>query len=108
MSPLKYIQLTLTLIGVCATNDDVGSVRKCLNMIVYSILIGMHLLNLCPTSLYFIKYVSVDYEGGIFALMETTVVFCNVWTLMSSFWSRDKIRDTFATFESIRVGSTIE
>lgn len=101
MEPLKYVKSVLITIGICAT-DNVGPFRKLLHEIIYLLITVMHLLNAYATTHYFLKYISVDYQGGLYALLAATVLYCGAYMLITLHAYRYVIQNSFATIEAIQ------
>lgn len=102
MQALKFVQSVLTVIGVCANEPSTSSTRKLFSTFVYFLITGMHTIDSIATTFYFVKNTSTDYTGGIFALMAATVLFCEIWTMISLHWFRFTILNVFDTLKSIQ------
>lgn len=101
MNPLKLNQSILTLVGVCADQKGIGLLRKIKNLFLYGLILAMTILNSTATSLYFIKYVSTDYEGAIYGLLAATVLICQVFILINLRFHSEQLRTIFTTIYEI-------
>lgn len=107
MSPQKFVQTVLTVIGVCAPEQDVELWKRYFFTAFFSALFGMRFFNTCASSIYLIKYMSDDYFGSLYALLEVAALICRLWTLITSFYYKHVIREIFAVFEFIQKKSKI-
>lgn len=101
MQPLKFVKSVLTVLGVCAPEAGISRRRRLMNGTVYTIITGMHFLNTLASLLYFVNHISVNYEGGIYALMASNIVFAEFWSLLTLYYFRNDLLDAFNTFENI-------
>lgn len=101
MDSLKLSQSALKFLGVCAVKESAPLWIKARNQLFYALMVLMHIINSILSGLYFIMYVTVDYDGGLYALLSATVLICNLHTLGTLRYNSDKMRMIFLTLKSI-------
>lgn len=101
MNPLKLNQFLLTLIGVCAIEENTASSKKIRSIFVYTLLVVMHIINITATSLYFIKYISTDYDGAIYGLLAATVLSAMLYILITLRYHSEELLSIFSTLDEI-------
>lgn len=101
MNSLKLNQSVLTLIGVCADEKNTPSRKKIRNRLIYAILLTMKMINFTANSLYFVKYVSTDYDEAIYGLLSATSVFAMFYILVTLRYHSEKLRSIFSTLDII-------
>lgn len=101
MTPLKLNQFVLTLIGVCAEKKTAPITKKIVNLFVYALLIVMTTINTTATTLYFVLYVSTDYDGAIYGLLAATVLISMIYMLITLRIHSKKLRSIFSTLDVI-------
>lgn len=101
MNPLKLNQAILTMVGVCAAEKGIGSLLKIRNLFIYGLLCIMTAINSTTTSLFFIKYISTDYEGAIYALLAATVLICQLFILFNLRLYSEQMKTIFSILSEI-------
>lgn len=101
MTPLKLNQTVLTFVGVCAVKEKTSVSKRIRIMLFYILMIAMHLINIAACALYFIKYLSTDYDGAIYGFLAATVLMCLLYILIELRYHSHKLREIFATLRSI-------
>lgn len=101
MNPLKLNQSVLTLIGVCAVEENTASSKKIRNIFVYILMVVMQIINITATSLYFIKYISTDYDGAIYGLLAATVLTAMLYILITLRYHSKKLLAIFSTLDDM-------
>lgn len=106
MNPLEKNHSVLKFIGACDVDEATPKILKLKNQFSFSLLVIMHIINITATSLYFLLYMSIDYNGGIYGLLAATVLSCNLHTLVTLRLHSKEIRMVFSTFRTLRQKST--
>lgn len=101
MNPIKLNESALTLVGVCAANKDATSAQQTRNTLIYTLMIVMHIINITATSLFFIKFITIDYNGALYGLLAATVLICMLYILVTLRYHRNQMRAIFSTLDSI-------
>lgn len=101
MNPLKLNQSFLTLIGLCAPDEKTSMPKRIRNISIYAVTFVMHIINSIATSLYFIRYISIDYDGAIYGLLAATVLICLIYILVNLRYHYDKLLSVFSTLDAI-------
>lgn len=101
MDPLQLNRSILNLMGVCADEEDTPMLIRIRNILFYSLMLIMDILNIAACSLYFIKYISTDYDGAIYGLLATTALTCLLYILVTLRFHREEIRKVFSTLQAI-------
>lgn len=101
MNPVKLNQSVLTLVGVCASEENTRLAKKIRNAFIHALLCIITGINTTTTSIYVIKYMSVDYSGAIYGLLATTAVSCQLFILLSLRYHSKKLRTIFSTLNDI-------
>lgn len=96
MNPLKLNQSVLTLVGVCACDKNTPMAKQIRNLFIYALLIGMHTINIAAYGSYFVKFISIDYNGAVYGLLATTDIICSEYTLIALRYHYKKLRTIFA------------
>lgn len=60
-----------------------------------------YIINITACSLYFIKYISIDYAGGIYGLLATIALLCLLYILITLRYHSDKLRLIFSALDTI-------
>lgn len=107
MDSLKLNQSVLTFIGVCAVEENTPLRKRIRIFCVYTLLFLMNLINTVVCSLYFFKYITIDYDGGIYAFLASTVLLCLLYVLIILRHHSGKLRKIFVTLNEINHGSKI-
>lgn len=101
MNALKLNQSVLTYVGVCAVEENATLQKRIWTLLFYGLMILMNLINIVVCGLYFIKYISIDYDGGIYAILAVTVLLCLLYVLFSLRYHSKKLRTIFETLDEI-------
>ena len=106
MNPLKLNQIVLTFVGVCAVEENTPNSKRIRISLFYALMVVMHVINIAACSLYFIKYISIDYDGAIYAFLAATVLCCLLYILINLRYHSAKLRFIFSTLHEIRNNGT--
>lgn len=101
MNPLKLNQFVLTSVGVCADEESAPAAKRIRNQICYLLMVVMQVINITATSLYFIKFVSTDYDGAIYGLLAATVLTAMLYILITLRYHSKQLRSIFSTIDVI-------
>lgn len=101
MDALKLNQAVLTFIGVCATDANTALRKKIQFSLFYALMLLMYFLNIIACGLYFIKYISTDYDNGIYALLAVVVLVTLLYILIDLRYHSLKLRQIFETLYAI-------
>ena len=101
MNPLKLNQFVLTSVGVCADEENAPAAKRIRNKFFYLILVVMQAINITATSLYFIKFVSIDYDGAIYGLLAATVLSAMLYILITLRFHSKQLRSIFSKLDAI-------
>lgn len=101
MNPLKLNQSVLTFVGVCAVRVNTPLSNRIRILLFHALMYLMYSINFVASSLYFIKYISVDYDGAIYAFLEATVLLSLLYTLANLRYHSKKLRKIFETIYAI-------
>lgn len=102
MDPITVNHTVLKFVGVCDVEETKPSSIKLRNQLFYTLMVVMHTINTTATLLYFILYMSVDYNGGIYGLLSVTVLICNLHTLITLRLHSNEMKTVFSTLRTIR------
>lgn len=105
MTPLKLNQTVLTMIGVCAVEENTPAPKRIRIKLFYTLIIVMHLINITACSLY-LKYISIDYDGAIYAFLASIVLLCLLHILINLRYHAEKLRMIFSMLHAIHKNGT--
>lgn len=106
MNPLKLNQVVLMFVGVCAAEENTRNSTRIQISLFYALMVVMHVINIAACSLYFIKYISIDYDGAIYAFLAATVLCCLLYILINLRYHSEKLRFIFSTLHEIYINGT--
>lgn len=102
MNPIKLNQSVLTTVGVCAAEKGIGSSQKKRNLFIHGLLCVMTAINSTTTTLYFVTFMSTDYEGAIYALLAATAVISQLFILINLRIYSERLRMIFSVVSEIK------
>lgn len=101
MDPLKINQSTLKFFGICAVKESTSFSIKIRNQLRYGLSVLMHFINTVISGLYFVKFVSSDYDGAMYGFLSATVLICNLHSLITLRLHSMEMRKIFSTLKSV-------
>lgn len=101
MDPLKINHSVLKFVGVCAVKESTSFSIKIRNQLFYGLMVVMHIINTVLSGLYFVKFVSSDYNGAMYGFLSATVLICNLHTLITLRLHSKEMRKIFSTLKSV-------
>lgn len=95
MKPLKTSQRILIWLCMCSAEKST-SVRKSVTYFtIFLIIFAINFGNTISGYMYFIKYMSTDLEGCLFAFMASSATLVVLYTMFSAYRLRHKINELF-------------
>lgn len=107
MSPLELNKKILTFIGICAVEENAPFSKKIRVNLFFALMLLMNSVNTVVCSLYFVKYISIDYEGAIYGFLAGSCLVCLLYVLISLRSHSKKLRQIFEKLDEINQQSII-
>lgn len=101
MEPMKTTKSLLTWLCMCSADKSTSVKQRILYILVASTIFALNLFCLVSNMVFFIKFVSTDSKGALFAFMSIFGNIAMLYTLMNAFHLRYKTNRIFGTLSVI-------
>lgn len=101
IQPLELNQKFLTLVRLCAPDDNTSFRELLLHTAVGLYVFVTHWSDLISSSFFLIQYKRRDMEDVLGSMLQTAAVSCNIFGMASTFMLSKRLRGVFSLFQTI-------
>lgn len=107
MNPLESIQRGLHWLCVFPFQKDTTTTKKIVYIFFTLNIFFLHLCALAASAAFIIKFISIDMQRSVFALLQFGTFFSTMYSIIVAFFVREKIIGIFKKISKIYRASMI-
>lgn len=107
MKPLAISQWFLSWISVCPVEENMSKWKKVIFKIFPFVIIAGNLTGLTSSTIFFVRYISVDLEGSLYALFQIAGQLNMTNAIIITFAFRHRLTTMFENLAKIYTASEI-